>query len=787
MSKELVSRLYSTEADVRREAVYRILFDRRHDLVPELKQAAFYEQDEQISLLIAQVAMTLEAFPRDHSLERQILEHITTPGGVNDMGRKMWEYLSTHGSSEMLIAVIGAMAETIPPKAQDFIEGCLNHADPEIRAMACEIAINSGRPTHFAYVLSLITDPDPLVAETAFRVVKELPAEQMNIILDYALGSPDEWVLQNVAPFLPLIITNDMRKVIAKVQYHANPLVAKKAREALKQLDSIPFVSKRLREKHEAGEDDNAGESGEKTEDGEDKLSFKEQMEEKRRKRMEEDQRKRDEDARIEAELGETSPEELEELAGELQEFAGEANGISSEDSDSIPDEDEALVENLDFENELAVLEDIDENVDLDEIAAELDQTEVKLPDEEDGETISAEATAEKTPELDLEAAASDTEIVDFDQVQQELDNVAQTQVPEKVEMPESAEEVESGIDDIEVEIVTIDIEDLAESDKLNEDAEIAATETTSASIPLEADSPAEPVKGQEVTETPAPAPAEQVRLPAGQVKPPAKPKPAKVEEPVPEGAIKIPVIPAAQTILSRYPSFLTEPFANLFKPARPEVHLKNIQLVVDNLIAYLNLCFLQSCMFSAPASEVLTRSVKECLKGHLTGPTSLRCLHNFALAMKQSRENPVFFTFSLANILTESSETNPVMMLRELKEYLKEPMEPLEESLPQAVEGLAEILRGVKAILNNLIVMKAPKGAKEPFADLSGPLAQALSPDRRPGIELPPGEAVVLSRDGTEAFGLFPYFKYTRRRLFFNRPDPVEFKVLLERLEISL
>ncbi len=778
MSKELVSRLYSTEADVRREAVYRILFDRRHDLIDELKQAAFYEQNEEIALLIAQVAMTLEAFPRDHSLERQIIEDITRTGGIGEMSRKMWDYLLTHGSSEMLIAVMGAMGEMIPPQAQEFMESCLNHADPEIRAMACGIAINSGRPTHFAHVLNLITDKDPMVAEAAFRVVRELPADQMTIILDYALGSPDEWVLQNVAPFLPLLINNDLRKVIAKVQYHSHPLISKKAREALKHLDSIPYISKRKKEKgmEEDGSDNegkNGSGSGEKSEE---KLSFKEQMEEKRRKRMEEEQRKREEDERIAAELAQTGEDELEELSQELEQFEQDATGVSSGDSEPIPAEDERLVENLDFENEQAVLEDVDENVDFDQIQAELDQaaeeilTEENAPSPGEDETVPVKDNVQEV-EIDLEAAAAEEVAIDFEdgseQAVLEDSSPVTFSIEEKpavvAENEESDDEGQSLLDEIEnIEVQEVDID--IEVEDLSESVDNQANKEASRVVVKEADKPLPP----------KPVPIAQTR-------------PKKDEAPVVEGAIKIPLIPMAQTIMTRYPSFLTEPFTNLFRPARPEVHLKNLQLSADNLIAYLNLCFLQSCMFFAPASEVLNKSVKECLKGYLTGPTSLRCLHNFALAMKQSRENPVFFTFSLANILTESSETNPVMMLRELKEYLKEPIQPLEESLPQAVEGMAEILRGVKAILNNLIVMKAPKGAKEPFADLSGPLAQVLAADKRPSIELPAGEAVVLSRDGSEAFGLFPFFKYAKRKLFVNRPDPAEFKILLERLEIDL
>jgi hypothetical protein len=213
----------------------------------------------------------------------------------------------------------------------------------------------------------------------------------------------------------------------------------------------------------------------------------------------------------------------------------------------------------------------------------------------------------------------------------------------------------------------------------------------------------------------------------------------------------------------------LSDPLKELFVPNPPEVHLKNIKNLTDNLIAYLNLCFIQSCLFFAPTSDVLNKSIKDCLKGHLTGPTSLRCLHNFSLALKQSRENPVFFTFSLARIFSESSDLNPLMMLRELLEFLKTPIEPLNETVPQAVEGLCDILAGVKSILHNKIVMKAPKGAKQPFADLSGPLAVPLAQEDRPELDLPSGEVILISREGTEALGLFPYFKYQKRKVVFS------------------
>lgn len=805
MNKELISRLYSTEVEVRKETVYKILFSRLHELIPELKQAAFYEKDEEVAVLIAQTCMTLEAFPRDHSLERQILEYIGQGTGLNDLNTMMWNYLSCHGSSQMLIAAMGAMNETIPPKAHDFMESCLNHSDPEVRAVSCSIAINSGRPTHFAYVLNLITDSDPMVSEAAFRVVKELPSSQLNIILDFALGSPDEWVLQNVAPFLPLLITSDLRKAIAKVQYHQHPLVAKKAREALKNLDSIPFVSKRLREKHDAetakkDELKSAGEGSDaEAQPDEDFASFKEEMEKKRQLKMEEDKLKREEDDKLSDEISQTSEDELENFADTLEEFEDEMIETSGADAEPEVDADKPLMEDLEFEDEVNVLDEVDDDVDFDNVLEKLEAAEAEQADELTSEKMDVgpgsdlEQVALEEPNTDfvVEEANledfsqdSDTEVLvpDFEEISNEIVNEVEvdSQIPSKevIGVEDATRVEEIAVAEVsEIKEISVAKGDNAPAEVLESEleAEISQIEVEEITVDIVDDDDLEIEVVEEA--------AKKVSLPPEKTVIPKKP----AEEKIPEGAIIIPQIPAAQTIISRFPSFLADPFSDLFKPARPEIHLNNIQLVVDNLTAYLNLCFLQSCMFFSPPSEVISKSVKDCLKGNLIGPTALRCLHNFALAMKQSRENPVFFTFSLANIISESSETNPIMMMRELKEYLKTPIDPIEETLPQAIEGLAEILRGVKSLLNNSIVMKAPKGAREPFADLSGPLASVLSADKRPGIELPEGEVVVISRDGTEALGLFPYFKYAKRKVVFNKPDEEDFAILLERLEISL
>lgn len=748
MTKELISQLYSSDAEVKRAAIYRVLFDRRHDLLSELKKAVSFEQNEQIAVFMVQVCLTLEAFPRDLSIERRILELLQRGTGAGELQPSMWKYLETHGSSQMLIATLGAMGEAIPPDAQDFIEVCLNHPDPEVRSMACEKAIKSGRPTHFAYVLNLITDPDPLVSETAFSVVHSLPVNELAIILDYALGSPDEWVLNNVAPFLPNLVNNGLRQVIAKVQYHKHPLVSRKAREALKALDAIPYVTKRGKKGEETeatseGAPENTVTDKPVAAEEEKAPSFKEQMELKRQQKMEEDRRRREEDEALAKDLAGVKPEEIASFASDLEDFdviaSGGSQGLAT--GDDLPLESENFTENTSFESEAAMLEAIDEN------SVIVEET---------------PAAAEVTAELDLEKAGEQMALAGAaiePEPEVQLPPVATVPIVQEVQTPVTA----------------------STSTSATPEQTIAAKPET---VAAPAAVPAQPLAPAVEKAVPSKV---QSQVPVGQGVA-GKPAVLKAEQPrVAVPAPSLPIPAAAREVIARYPSFLSDSFALLFRPSSPEAHLKVIGQVVDNLTAFLNLCFLQSCMYFAEESDVLARSIRECLKGNLIGPTALRCLHNFALSMKAARGNPVFFTFSLAGIFSESSDTNPLMLMRELKEYLREPAEPLEESVPQAIEGLTDILRGVKSILNNTLVMRAPKGAKEPFADLSGPEATILKPDKRPALDLPVGEIVLISRDGTEALGLYPFFKYEKKKVHFARPDERETAIFYERLEIPL
>ncbi len=906
-TKEIISRLYSSNEYNKREAIYRILFDRRTDLLPELKKAVKYEKNETIAVFMVQVCLTLTNFPRDSVMERRILEimQYEEGGKVNDLTPTMWKYLENCATSQMIIAILASMGNSIPANSYDFIEMCLTHPDPEIRALVCEKAIKSGRPSHFAYVLNLVADKDPVVSQTAFMAIKNLPEVELSIILDYALGSPDEWVLNTVAPFLPNLITNNLRSVIAKVQYHSNQNVAHKAREALKVLDAIPYITKRSLKDHDEAEKRKAEEKEkvkkeEQIEESK-KLSMKEQLEQKRKEQEEKERKIREANEALDKELASIDSSEMEEFAKVMDNYDSvlptEEKAISKDELE-LPEE-KKLVENLDFSVESDALSEIDENsaeeavsdivtkeqedeqAFLDAMAAVKEKEEIANKSTEQYEpvptppdnmpeyteqvkiedfdnkvetNVEIDLGLEKEAESKAELFQAKDEEIDFDfltsnstnsenkaesavsidltdssalenSLQQEsapapeienslekesdslnLDNASQFLDADSLDLGtfETSSEKSSNLDfettdfnfdetmqnldDVnisQVDFTSIDLASEAKSIKNSEkDLKSTVKEAINEAIveTKEAEKPenaGEKRQNQQETVLSQKEPQNTI------YKIQDKNKPNKETASKISSTVAVPS--STKDIFEKYPSFLTDPLLEVFKASTDEAKLKAIDKVLTNLTAFLNVCFLQSCMYYAQESEMLTKSIKDCIKGNLTGPSSIRCLHNFVLAMKSVRGSNVFFTFQLAKVMGNSQdETNPLMLMRELKEFLREPEEPFDESLPQAIDGLIEILRGVRYITMNTLVMRAPRGAKLPYADLSGPLAKPLPPEKRPSMDLPVSEVILISTDGAEAFGLFPFFKYQNKKVIYTIPTSEELATFYERLEIT-
>ncbi|HNV72322.1 MAG TPA: hypothetical protein PKO06_21620, partial [Candidatus Ozemobacteraceae bacterium] len=269
---------------------------------------------------------------------------------------------------------------------------------------------------------------------------------------------------------------------------------------------------------------------------------------------------------------------------------------------------------------------------------------------------------------------------------------------------------------------------------------------------------------------------------------PQSAPPPASQTGPVAENAsaITVPKTKLSETILIRYPSFLTQPLSRLYQPASVEDHLKSLSAVIDNLVAYFLLCFLQSYLFFADRKPKVDQAVKETLKIHLRGPDALRYLNILALALRE-QERDSFFSFVLAKVFTEPSDQNPMFALKDLVQFLQEPPPDAAEQLNGAVDTCVNALAGVKTILSNKLVFKTPPGGREPFFDLTGPTPGPLASGSRPTLDLPNGEIIVLSRDRSEALGLFPYFRFDGKQVEFGQPSPQDFTMLLERLELRL
>lgn len=834
-TKELISRLYSSNEYNKREAIYRILFDRRTDLVPELKKAVKYEKNETIAVFMVQVCLTLTNFPRDASMERRIIEILQYEEGgkVNDITPTMWEYLENCATSQMIIAILASMGNSIPANSYDFIEMCLTHPDPEVRAMVCEKAIKSGRPSHFAYVLNLVADKDPIVSQTAFLSIKNLPEAELAIILDYALGSPDEWVLKTVAPFLPNLITNSLRSVIAKVQYHSNQLVAHKAREALKVLDAIPYITKRSMKDHDEAEKRKEEEKEKKEEyviENGKKVSLKDQLEQKRKEQEEKDRAIKEANDALDRELAEIKDSDMADFAKSIDNYDSvlpEEEGLTIDDSDELPEE-KTFTENTDFSLEADALAEIDENTAEKAVSdivtdekAFLDAIDsVKKQDEESAkhkEEINFAAEAEKAIEEPAQEIIKQEEVPEVKaenppKPESDTENSVVEPVPENNNTsqlsldlsnePAANQQTDSLSLDLENSAQFLDAEglDLGIVPQNQESSSEDPLNISESELNLDLDMPEINVENIDLTaidlsseaqEVNKPTPKPEPKTPVNPQKAPVSPIPSKQQntsaKSSPKPAVSKVFVPAsAKEIFEKYPSFIVDPLLEVYKASTDEARLKAIDQVLNNLTGFLNICFLQSAMYFAQESDMLTKSIKDCIKGNLIGPSAIRCLHNFVLAMKAVRGNNIFFTFPLSKVMSSSDETNPLMLMRELKEFLKEPEEPLNESVPQAIEGLLEILRGVRYITSNTLVMRAPQGAKLPYADLSGPTAKPLDKDKRPSMDLPVGEVILISTDGSEAFGMFPFFKYSKKKVIFTIPTSEELATFYERLEIT-
>ena len=253
------------------------------------------------------------------------------------------------------------------------------------------------------------------------------------------------------------------------------------------------------------------------------------------------------------------------------------------------------------------------------------------------------------------------------------------------------------------------------------------------------------------------------------------------------DGMLSLAKPPMIDTILGRYPSFVTGPLERFFRPADPAALMESLRAAIEPLIVFLSFTFLQTYLFFGQRTPKGDQVARDALNAHFSGPASVRLLHHLSLSVREVAGD-AFFSTGLAKTMNEASEDmNPLFMLREVTEFLKTPPDQAVDGLRQVAGGLPALLAACKGILQNPIVLRLPPGAREPFLNLSGPRPCPLPPSERPGLDLPANEIVVLSKDRSEALGLFPYFTFDGRSVTFGVPSDAEFKTLLERLGLTL
>jgi hypothetical protein len=248
---------------------------------------------------------------------------------------------------------------------------------------------------------------------------------------------------------------------------------------------------------------------------------------------------------------------------------------------------------------------------------------------------------------------------------------------------------------------------------------------------------------------------------------------------------IALPRNTLVDSILKRYPTFITRPFEKLLQPASLSTHFEQFKKTLETVVAYLNFTFLLTYLFYTPRNPKVDAAVMESLKANLCGPYGVRNIHQFSLIIKSVKGNDSFFPFPLSRAMSEGTDQNPLMSIKDLWEFVRAPQDELVESLPGAFSVFCEALISLKVMLQNKLIQRNPPGAREALVDLSGPTPGPLAADSRPSLDIPAGEIIVLSKDRSEALGLFPFFVFNGKEVVYTIPDQEQFKTLLERLEL--
>lgn len=752
MIDPLLEGLADPDPEKRRKAIFGVLSHRRHDLLPALYEFALSEKEGELAILATQVVLSLRAAPQDDRQDALVEQALSEEDGISRFEAPTWEYLTVSGNRRQRLYVLARLAKSgnPPRQARGFIESCMGHCDPDVRMAACRPAVGAGCGRLLAWVLAAIEDPDAGVGREAFSTVETASRPSLVAALGEALVDPDEWVPGCVAAFLPVLVDENMREVVTRGSASPLPQVAARSREALGRLDARKIASQQLpppptlqmHKEPEAvsrcplpiQEQKKHGPVGSSRPPGPLPWAHLVMTAAPTPPSESEDLTRREKTEPPPKEPAQPQSPYLPMPADEEFEATSSIPEMPSVATPVLPPAERGIVKKdrvISMRGKIAV-----------------------------GEHPMPTTASEEKPPRSLKNEKLPAASRAVDSSEERLGAVASRAIPVAVSPAKEASVPAMQPSENRTNIISINTDPalLADSDVWEAVAvDLAGPKEPRLSVCIDSIMPEEPQKTAEI------------------------PRHSQ------NGMMTLEKPQMIDAILLRYPSFITSPLAEFFKPADPASLLKTLRTLIEPLIAFLSFTFLQTYLFFSARTPKGDQAARDALKVHFSGPTGVRTLHHLSISVKEI-DGDSFFTTGLARAMSEAPEdANPLFMLREVMEFLQTPAEEASEGLRQVAEGLPALLASLKGILHHPIVLKLPPGAREPYLNLSGPRACPLAAADRPGLDLPSNEIILLSRDRSEALGLFPYFRFNGQEIKFNIPSDADFKTLLERLELTV
>ncbi|MFZ2959751.1 MAG: hypothetical protein WA705_22960 [Candidatus Ozemobacteraceae bacterium] len=801
MTDRLLEDLENTNPDIRRKALFSALSERRFELVAAIKNVAIEESDEEIAVLAAQVVLSLQADPPDITRETLFLRRLSEGSGLGAFSAADWEYFSRRAGKALLERIFLSMADNPPFGAAKFLGHALQNPDPEVRALAAGPAAQLAEPVLFAQLLGNVCDPDLTVAQAAYLAIQNLSPMRLVLQVDRAMRSGDEHVISTVAPFLPLLACGVLKPVLLRLSRNPRPDVAQKAFEGLSRIEqpipqAAPVLSSGLASPSPIISPP-ATTAATATAAVSPPIPAHPSV------------------------LGPptilTSPARLSHASVPppapviaAVRVPASSQPVFSPDVppslisfESLPlDETQAPAASESNEDFMPPAFDLEEaarefprEIAPQPVCAPLPAKPLSVPASVQLTARAVVAPVSASPSFDPDAPPDFSHILAPVRVQAPALKSIPASIPVAIPTPPAVPSFpvpNSPLPQTAPPPQQPQAVQAPPSFKASQ-----PSQTVQAPPSFKASQQSQPVQAPQSSQRSQPSqpiqPPQPTSVPAftlPQVEEPAFDLPGEIEAVGPSSDMatghSFPKGAMVDSILERYPSFIGRPFSGLFKPASPEDHLRNVRDTLESLLAYLNFTFVQAYLFYSPKLPKTDQVVQDVLKAHLLGPIAVRHLHHLALAIREVAGNDRFFPFTLARLITESSERNPLFVVKEMYELVLSPPENLEEVLEETVSALGSVLADFKGILSNRLVMRMSPGAREPFLDLSGPRAVPLAPGYRPDLDLPPNEPIVLSSDRAEALGLFPYFTFDGNGLVFGIPASEDVSTLLERLSIQ-